>query len=301
MYLGINYVITSIRLFCVSFLLLFSVAFSSVELQFIPGQTALFNSQMSIIKEVKIPGSEEGISTFYSHQGVEALLAIDEVHPLAKFPFNLIITLKSLKFSLKNSERQIFYSSDNMGSSLEMAESKILIGRPLKYILKDLDSPLRLAEEHEKTLGDLTFFQPTFLAGLFEEDLKDFLALADHPLKVGSFFSFTRKVDRDLPVEIDKEFIITEIAPQKITAELKSKIDRKKIVFEKLIPPLTEPQKVILVISGEICGKISWNRNNSLFFTSSQKGIFAYSLKAAGVEAQNTLEIEKEIFTEPLV
>jgi len=267
----------------------------SCELQFIPGEKALFTSVTNVLKQVHV---QDFSSTFVSRQDVSATICLDEEshsQPLVKRPFALLIALENIRFTFKNNDRQISYDACHPDSCLEMAEAKTLLGRPLKFTLNSLESPLSLDPKHQKLLGSLALFSPSFMEGLFEEDVKDLFAFADQPLYVGATCKISKKIDADLPIELLREYVIKEITPQKVIAGVSAKIEGKKCTVELAFPPLNESRPVSVALRGEAHGEIAWDRENSLFFDMDLKGAFKCPLKALGVDARLNFDLDKRI------
>lgn len=271
----------------------------SVELQFVTGESAHFTSVTSVFKALKTQNLAKEALEFYNHQGVEAFISLEErcqEHPLANFPFELSITLKNIKLNLKNRDHQICYDSNNC---LEMSEAKALLGKPLKFTLKHLDEPLSFYSTQRELCENLSLFEPAFLQGLFEEDLKDLFSLAGKTLKIGEVFQVKKQVDQNIPFEMIKEYKITEITPDKIYAEVNSKLVRQKQTLETFVSPVNSDKDITIVVLGESKGKIAWNRQNSLYFTLEEMGSYHYSIKALGVLYYLDFEIEKEVLSSP--
>lgn len=293
---------TCIQLFCASLFLFYGTleAGSEVELLFLPGGKAHFSSVTSVFKEIKTNNSNEKSSEFYSHQGVEAYLSVEEPASQEELmPFDFTLTLKKIKLSLKNNDRQISYDSENCPNCLEMSEAKALIDKPLKFTLTDFESPFLIKSEQKKLLEGLSLFNANFAKGLFEEDLKDLFALAGKPLAVGSSFQIVRTIDDSFPLEILKDYKITEITTDRVLAEVKTILMRQKIVKELLTPPFNENQTVTIVASGESLAKMAWNRKNSLLFTLEEIGSYKYSIRTLGFSSLIHFEIEKEVLSSP--
>lgn len=265
-----------------------------IFLQFIPEVPVELYSVISLLKEVKVQGGPP--FSFFGHQGVETALTLKEKPSSASFfPLDLSLTLNKIAFKLKSNDKQISFDSEKTYGSLEMAEFKMLAQRPLQITLKDLESPAVMEPRQQKLFGNLSLFNASFLRGLLEEDFKELFVLADEPLTEGATFRITKKLNEDLPVELEVVYTILKITEDQIDAVFVSKIERQKVTFDFFTTPMVEKQKAVAVITGETRGEISWKRHNSLLVEMEAMSSFQTALKALGVEAQIHMDVQKEM------
>jgi hypothetical protein len=258
----------SISKCCVFLLFLFSSAYGgkSAHLHYLPNVPVHLTSELKL----DISQSHPGLSlSTKGAQNIRADLTIinDQPElPLASPPFSLKFLLKGIDIDLQANDENIAFRSEEMGTSLYLNQLSKLVDRPIHLRFGE---GFKLSQHHEELsraaveLPVLTEISPD---QMLVEMFLHLFATAGQKLQVGQVIEqdLAEWTIPSLPQKVI--YTITDIDDYNVHAEIKGDIEKRKFELGGQISLGEEAQAVAASLSGQLLGKVKWNRDNAMLY-----------------------------------
>lgn len=266
-----------------------AVELTSVALQYQPNVVV---EQVSIIRleiQQRLPGLNLNLKTEQKLEGEMQVVSDQADMPVANAPFDLEFLPKRLVIQIDANDRLTVYDSAGRTSHPYMAQLEYLMNNAMKVHLREdftLDDSIEQLDAVGRDLPQIKSFIP---AAMLTQTFDQIFALGGKNLATGH--THRKKIlfgDTHLfPLNVDYE--VTAANFKEVQAELRGKLDTYRVkigVVQKTQQgsDKKEPVDVILTLSGQVKGHISWDRRQALLCNMSIEHSFQGVMKAGNEE-----------------
>ena len=187
---------------------------------------------------------------------------------IVKLPISLTLTLKDLFVFLNVNGVELTFDPRGGKNSIPFMQLSQLIDKPMQLNVDEQGYLVDESETFTKFFQQLPALKDLSLELLFNDLIFHLFALCGQELTEGAKF---QKKTSGSPSYSQPAYItydIVEINDHTISATMNGSIEPTKLLFDASFPTDNqEIQKVEMILSGNLQGKISWKRSNAMLYT----------------------------------
>lgn len=277
MYLGIDYMIATIRFYCASFFLICALC---------ADEALLFDSSSSMHSSWDLVGKTTVVDLKQS-QSAEIVFKSEGKPPYA-FPIPLTFTLKKVQIEIDADGQKLIQDTKNPGQILSLTELSHFVDRPFSLKLTQTAPFVAYEDAFAKQFADLQSFDQPVFEGLFIDALHQYMEILQHPLKVGEGFQLTWPRSTRQAFTAVATYAVKEVTEEQAVIESTWVVERQKSLLKG-----SKGEDVPAVIIGEMKGRWTIQRRDLLQFHFEEKGTISYSIGFEDDQASIRHDVER--------
>lgn len=277
MFLEIDYMITFIRFFCVSFLFCWGALLAEpLYLPFDSAQTYQYQTHTHATWTIEVDRKPLEISSQFDLKG-EAKFSLEDQQ------------INMMQFRLK--EASLAFGDQKLSleqpqHSIEMNELKIFQNQWMPFDFLMTPPYVQLNKKAEELYKDLKLVKEPILIGIFGEDFHLLTELLKRPLVIGEGFEVIVPRREQRQYEMVQTVVVKEINQDSLIVEVTTVSDRQKINLE-------EGDAAVLYYQAEAVWVL--DKRNGLNFQIVENGIFTQSMRSQGVDSNQKQMIRRDV------
>jgi len=191
--------------------------------------------------------------------------------PISEGPSTLALTLQRMSGSVLIDEESFSYDSENPEKSMEIAELKELVDRPMTFKLTKNLKLERDSEEFNQAMKELPATQSLQLQNAIFEGLEQTFALAGRKLQEDKTITDSNYHFQIFEESIPVSYRISKIDKETIEAELTFSVPQEKRDIEIGKGSDGDAITIPAMVSASGEGTVTWNRSNALLYNANLK------------------------------
>ena len=218
-----------------------------------------------------------------------------------ELPAQMRLTIKDMFVLVNVNGKEVAFDPRRENAPPQLMQLSQLIDKPLDISINAHGNLENGPSTFERLFKELPALKQLPLESLLNDLISSLFALYDEDLTVGAIIEMESAPGPAFAFPAFVTYEIAEINDKEVVANLKGKIDPKKITLDKTIQlEGGRQQKVDMVISGQVKGRAIWQRSNAMLFTLNNDYQYEAKLKAGDKQWTMQMTVSQAITTAPL-